>query len=188
MIVLNTQILNDLLPAASKDKSRLYINGVFVEDVNGKRIYTATNGHILLRQTASIFTDSDPLPEGGILLKLPRKIKATKSEMINFEFKLIDGKEQGHIYGTKDNILFDIFREKVPNLERIIDDTKDYIQDEKWIPCAPSYLDMVCKFFVCAALPSPLTDKDDKTKAVKWEHRDFKENIEKLALLMPVRI
>lgn len=188
MIILNTQILNDLLPAASVDKSRPYINGVFVEDVDGKRIYTATNGHILFRQVSGIWQDSEPLPEGGILLKLPRKIKALRCEMVNFEIKLIDGKEQGHIFGAKDNLLFDILREKVPNLERIIDETKDYIQENVWVPLAPKYLELICKFFVDVALPSPLTDKDDKTRAVKWERRDFRGNLDKLAILMPVRI
>lgn len=188
MIVLDTQILNALLPAASVDKSRPYLNGVFVEDVDGKRIYTATNGRVLFRQIGGIFSDSDPLPEGGILLKLPRKIKAGKNENINFILKDFDTRTAGHIFGSKDNLLFDVLFEKVPNLERIIEETKDYIQENVWVPLAPKYLELICKFFVDVAMPAPLTDKDDKTRAAKWEKRDFRGNLEKLALVMPVRI
>ena len=191
MIILNANFLNDLLPAASVDKSRPYINGVFVEDVNGKRIYTATNGHVLLRQVGDIWADSDPLPEGGILLKLPRKIKTLKNEMVNFMIKLIDGEEQGQIFGAKDNMLFDILKVKVPNLENIIDDTHFHIQRNAWIPCAPRYLELICRFFGNVALESPLTNNDDllyESCAMKWEKKDYKGNLEKLAILMPVRI
>lgn len=50
--VLDVEAINSVLPAVSKENyNREYLNGVHIEDVDDKRIYTATNGHFLFQVT-----------------------------------------------------------------------------------------------------------------------------------------
>lgn len=50
--VLDVEAINSVLPAVyKKDNIRPYLTGVHIEDVDDKRIYTASNGHLLFQVT-----------------------------------------------------------------------------------------------------------------------------------------
>lgn len=188
MIYLDANILNALLPAASKDKDRPLINGVWIKDIDGKRIYTATNGHLLLRQITKIPNDSEPLPETGVLLNLTHKFKTTKYELVNMD--IANG--QAHIKGIKDEMFVNVyFGELQTGIEHVIEETEKNVRRDIWVPLSPRYLTIICDFFKTIALEEPYTDADDnfmKTHAVKWVKMDAWYNVTKLALLMPVRV
>lgn len=193
MIYIDGNIINDLLPARG-DKNRPFIRGVHIQDVNDKRIYTATNGHILLRQYTSKPQD-EGIKDGGILLNIPCKLKTRKNEMMTLEFKGIIGNEQVHIFGTKENIIFDFEDNPYPpNAEKIVSEALKNTVEGKWIPFAPRYLVMICDFFKTLALESPLLKEGEEYHAAGvWIRKEFNPvknelEIEKLALLMPVRI
>lgn len=51
--VLDVEAINSVLPAVYKrDYDRPYLTGVHIKDVDDKRIYTATNGHLLFQVTS----------------------------------------------------------------------------------------------------------------------------------------
>lgn len=72
MKTINTRILNTVVLAASKDRYRYYLNGVYIEDVEGIRYYTATDGHILI--TANEPIQDEPL-EKPILVEFTKPFK-----------------------------------------------------------------------------------------------------------------
>lgn len=183
MIYLDANILNKMLPATSKDKNRPHLQGINIKDENGQRIYTATNGHLLLREFVGIAEGDEGL-KNEIVLHFNKKIKTKSNELMSFDL------EKSHLFGIKDDLLVEVST-NYPDTDRIIEDTNSNKQNNIWIPFKPCYLDILCQFFETWALDEPLTDPEPlvaKTRACRWEKRDYKGNIFKLALLMPVRI
>lgn len=67
MIELDLEAFNRVSKACSKQINPFSISGVLVKDIEDKRRYVATNGHILfLIETKK---PKDDLPESGIILK-----------------------------------------------------------------------------------------------------------------------
>lgn len=56
---LQPSLLRSCAPAMSTEETRYYLKGVHVFEKNGSLIYEATNGHILIRITASLEQEND---------------------------------------------------------------------------------------------------------------------------------
>lgn len=92
-IALNVKLINEVV-VATTDK-RMNLDCVHVEDdkVAGKRLYVATNGHILFCVKDEIPVD-DGLPESGLDIKLTKKLNVAKwQQLVPFDF---DGKRLIH--------------------------------------------------------------------------------------------
>lgn len=135
MITLNMNFLNTVVLAASKEPSRYYLNGVFINDKDGFRHYTATNGHILITAKEQII--DDPLPNDLLIeFKKPLKSKIDRCQLvINEKFVTL-------LYATEKPESFNLIDGKFPEYERIIpkDDTP---AASEFCLFAPEYLKMI---------------------------------------------
>lgn len=118
---INIDALNSVLPATDKkEKSRIYLNGVFVEDKDGFRHYTATDGHILFTVKDEI--DGDFLEKPLILrIKKPLKYKGNVIGMM----QVVDD-ETVVIKTNQEKVAVDIIDGTYPDYESVIppEDTK----------------------------------------------------------------
>ena len=66
-IILNCEAINAVLPALSKKNISFRLQGVHIEDKEDMRIYTATDGRILLRVKTLLGADEERLEKNYIL-------------------------------------------------------------------------------------------------------------------------
>lgn len=114
MININIEAINSVLPATSKEKGRIYLNGIYVEDKDGFRHYTATDGHILFTVKDEI--DGDFL-EKPLTLKINKPLKY-KGSVIG-TMQIVDA-ETVVIKTHQEKVAVDIIDCTYPDYERVI--------------------------------------------------------------------
>lgn len=186
-ILLETEILNELLPATSKDKNRPNLQGIYIRDIDDTREYIASNGHILLFYKGE--KHGGTIPPSGILLKLPHKLKPMirslrYTDILTVEFE----GEKAHCYHDnttpKEDFTCEVEFSYYDGLLEAINRTTENAEKSVWLPFQPRYLEMICDFFHVMGLHDPKVDiyGYEKTSPARWDYDN------KIAILMPVRI
>lgn len=168
--ILDAQAINAVLPAVYKeDYDRPYLNGVHIEDVDDKRIYTATNGHILFQ----IVTERRPYDE-----KLDKDYIVVFDKKFDKRVQFVEFEPTSEISGTIDgDTTVRIVDMKYPNVSRVIPrlttpKARDFALFE------PDYLKKVRQFL---GRHWWIPQMDNPSSAAVW----FDDN--KTAVLMPMR-
>lgn len=112
---INIEAINSVLPATNKkEKGRSYLNGVYVEDKDGFRHYTATEGHILFTVKTEI--DGDSL-EKPLILKINKPLKY-KNYTVG-DLQVVDD-ETVVVKTNQEKVAVDIVDGTYPDYERVI--------------------------------------------------------------------
>lgn len=112
---INIEALNSVLPATDKkEKGRNYLNGIYVEDKEGWRHYTATDGHILFTVKDEIEGDSLEKP---LILKINKPLK---HKTYPFGGLQIVDDETVVIKTNQEKVAVDIIDCIYPDYERVI--------------------------------------------------------------------
>lgn len=89
---LNTKLINACIPAMSKEQIRYYLCGVHIFERDGKLIYEATNGHMLIRVTDNEYPADREVPKGlNVILEasdvklFSKNAKAKNKYMTNWD-------------------------------------------------------------------------------------------------------
>lgn len=175
MLKVSLNLINAVVPAVSKEASRYYLNGVYIEDKDGFRHYTATNGHVLL--TAREPVEGEPM-ESPMIVKIQKAIK-TKFNHVDLQ---IVNKDTVLLFADS-KLVFDVIDATYPEYERVIPaDTTP--KAESYAIFDPEYLEIINKF-VGSKTKRPLMETCQS--AALWIVEDTKEGIVKKAVLMPMR-
>lgn len=178
MIVLNGDLINQVFPACNPKRGLNIFNCIHIEDIEDKRIYVATNGHLLLKVWENIPFESEKLTTPlNITIKKKLKFKSIYSQ---FSLNIISESEKGLLMGNIETVSCDVYElPDYPDFERVIPKERTYLN--KWIPFDVDYLKKVKDFLeLPRCLPEPYST--DITAPAVWE----KEN--GLACLMPCRL
>jgi hypothetical protein len=168
---INLQLLNEVSPAVDKDKWNLC--GIYINDVDGFRNYTACNGHILLTARESITGDT---LENPLFIKMQ---KAVKTKFKDVTLKIVDDKT-ALIY-AENKLVFDILDNNFPDYERVIP-AHDTPLCEHFAIFDPDYMKIINNFNG-ANNRIPLMENKG-TPALYITERD---NLKKRAVIMPIR-
>ena len=171
---LNCKLINEVLPAVSREESRYYLNGVFIEDVDGWRIYTATDGHILLTAKEAVIGETLEKP---LVLKIKKPISCKR--LVKGWLQIVD--DYTAVITSDEKVAIDIIDCQYPDCRRVIpsDDTptaKEYAIFD------PDLLKIVNKFIGCKH-QVPLMG--DRLAPAMWIAQE--EDLVKKAILMPMR-
>lgn len=168
--VLDVEAINSVLPAVSKENyDREYLNGVHVEDVDDKRIYTATNGHFLFQVTTERPSYDEKMDKEYIIVfsKPLDKHKITVDfEPVSDIAALID-----------ENIAVKLVNQCYPDVSKVISKRTTPIARD-YAVFNPDYLKKVNKFL---NTEGRIPQMENNNSAAVW----FDEN--KTAVLMPMR-
>lgn len=171
MYKINLDYINAVAPAQSTEQARYYLNCVYIEDANGYRNYTATNGHILLTCKEELTPDDERLPKGLMLrtkaIKKPKGYIYAMGELIKPELLNIQGVA-----------CIELIDGSYPDYERIIPQNTSEINE--YIAFDGKYLQMVEKFIDNYDIYTH-PHGEGNGYAVLWENGD------KRAVLMPYR-
>ncbi|MBO5843490.1 MAG: hypothetical protein J6Q96_01320 [Bacteroidales bacterium] len=171
---LNCELMNAVLPAVSKEEVRYYLMGIYIEDVDGWRNYTATDGHILL--TAKEAIEGEVL-EKPLVLKIKKPI-ASKRLKIGY-LQIVD--EYTAVIVGEEKIAVDIIDCQYPDYRRVIpsDDTE---LAKEYAIFNPDLLKIVNKF-IGSTNKRPIME--NRMSPAMWVVEDV--NLVKKAVLMPMR-
>lgn len=112
---INIEALNSVLPATNKkEMGYFWLKGVFVEDKEGWRHYTATDGHILFTVKDEIEGDSLEKP---LILKINKPLKY-KNYTVG-DLQVVDD-ETVVIKTNQEKVAVDIIDGIFPDYERVI--------------------------------------------------------------------
>lgn len=168
--VLDVEAINSVLPAVSKENyDRAYLNGVHIEDVDDKRIYTATNGHFLFQVTTERPSYDEKMDKDYIIVfsKPLDKHKLTVDfEPVSDIAALID-----------ENIAVKLVNQCYPDVSKVIPKRTTPIARD-YAVFNPDYLKKVNKFLNTKGW---IPQMENNNSAAVW----FDEN--KTAVLMPMR-
>lgn len=134
--------------AVSKEETRYYLNGVFIEATQDGIQLAATNGHILLSAKGSNGSfggaDTEPLSVTGLIIKMDTASKSFKTriadnydrwmycDLTNWtaEFLAIEGEpKEGQSYQRVGIEQFDIIDGTFPDWRRVVPETpSDYVK------------------------------------------------------------
>lgn len=138
MITLNTKFLNTVcLATEQKNNSWGYKKGIYIEDRENKRLYTACDGHILIRATEDVI--DEPL-QAPLLIEFNKPIKTILSR-----FELIINKDFITLKGEKKPESFNLIDFSVPEYDRIINETSP--EATEFCMFEPEYLKIVKTVF-----------------------------------------
>lgn len=170
-VVLNCEAINAVLPAVSKDRVRFYLHGVHIEDKDDMRIYTACDGHILLRVKTPLNADDERLDKSYIL-KIDKPFGKKSFKAV---FTVID--EKTAVLKSFETKTAEIIDAQYPDVSRVIpaDDTP---KAEEYAVFDPDLLKKVNTFLRGKNYKPQMRDADSPALWVK-------EN--KTAVLMPIR-
>ena len=169
MILLNLEILNNVIPATSNDDTRYYLKGVYIEDRDGFRHYTACDGHILFTQSEEI--EGDALPRSIILgVTKPIKDKANLAELV-----LVD--DTTAVLKTSPKTACDLVDTEYPDYRRIIPSDREVAK--QYAQFEPEYMKKLFKFIPEAKGLAPFMEH--RQSAALWEQGN------KQAVIMPIR-
>lgn len=169
MIILNLEILNNVIPATSNDDTRYYLKGVYIEDKDGIRHYTACDGHILFTQSEEI--EGDALPRSIILgVTKPIKDRLYKAELV-----LVD--DTTAVLKTSPKTACDLVDAEYPDYRRIIPTDREVAK--QYAQFDPDFMKKLFKFIPEAKTLAPYME--NRKSPALWE----KDN--KLAVIMPIQ-
>lgn len=171
---LNCKLINDVLPAACKDDAKYYLQGVYIEDVDGWRIYTATDGHVLLSVKEAI--EGDVL-EKPLILKIKKPIPCKRLE--RGWLQIVD--EYTAVITSDEKIAVDIVDSQYPDYRRVIP-SEDVQLAKEYVIFDPDLLKIVNKFIGCKH-KVPLME--NSLAPAMWISDD--DGCERKAILMPIR-
>lgn len=168
--VLDVEAINSVLPAVSKENyDRAYLNGVHIEDVDDKRIYTATNGHFLFQVTTERPSYDEKMDKDYIIVfsKPLDKHKLTVDfEPVSDIAALID-----------ENIAVKLVNQCYPDVSKVIPKRTTPIARD-YALFNPDYLKKVNKFL---NTKGRIPQMENNNSAAAW----YDDN--KIAVLMPMR-
>lgn len=168
--VLDVEAINSVLPAVSKENyDRAYLNGVHIEDVDDKRIYTATNGHFLFQVTTERPSYDEKMDKEYIIVfsKPLDKHKITVDfEPVSDIAALID-----------EDIAVKLVNQCYPDVSKVIPKRTTPIARD-FALFDPDYLKKVNKFL---NIKGWIPQMENKYSAAVW----FDDN--KIAVLMPMK-
>lgn len=171
-IILNCEAINAVLPAVSKDRERVHLQGVHIEDKDDNRIYTACDGAILLMVKTPLDADDERLDKDYVL----RIDKPFGKKIFKAIFIVVDEKTAV----LKSNIEIkaaEILDATYPDVSRVIpaDDTQ---AAKEYAAFDPDRMKKV-NTFIGGKYYKP--QMQDANSPALWE----KEN--RIAILMPMR-
>jgi DNA polymerase III sliding clamp (beta) subunit (PCNA family) len=170
---INLKLLNAVAPAVNVDPQRYYLSGIYIDDRDGFRHYTATNGHMLLTARETINGETLERP---LLLGIK---KAIKSKFEEVSLKVVDNTTV--VIYAENKVVFDILDCEYPPYERVIP-AETTPQATKYTIFEPSYLEEINKF-VGDKCKVPLME--EVFSPALWIVEDG--DIKKRAVLMPLR-
>jgi hypothetical protein len=136
---INIEAINSVLPAVSKEEVKYYMGGVNIEDKDGFRHYTATDGHILFTIKDEI--DGDFL-EKPLILKINKPLKY-KNYTVG-DLQVVDD-ETVVIKTNQEKVAVDIIDSTFPDVSRVI--PPEYTPKAKeYAIFDPEYMKEVNKF------------------------------------------
>lgn len=168
--VLDAQAINAVLPAVCKgDGFRPYLTGVHIEDVDDKRIYTATNGHILFQ----IVTERKSYDE-----KLDKDYIVIFDKKFDKRVRFVEFEPTSEISGTIDeDIEVKLVNMNYPDVSRVIPKRKTPIARD-YALFDSNYLKKVNKFLNTTGW---IPQMENNYSPAVW----YDDN--KIAVLMPMR-
>ena len=171
---LNCELINAVLPAVGREEVRYYLMGVYVEDVDGFRHYTATNGHILLTAKESI---EGEVLEQPLALKIKKPIAAKRLK--KGWLQIVD--ESTAVIVSDEKIAVDIIDCQYPDYRRVIpsDDTE---LAKEFAIFDPEYLKVVNKFI---GSMDKIPQMQSCMSPAMWVVEEV--DLVKKAILMPMR-
>ena len=174
--MVNIDLINSVLPAASDEPTRYYLCGVNIQDNDGFRHYTATNGHIIFTVKEAI--EGEPL-ENPVTLKLGKAMKF-KGTPIGF-LSIVD-KETAVLKSNVEKCAVDIIDSIYPSYELVIPAEREPAKEY----CAfdPEYIKKLNKFIPGANGLRPFMESS--SCAALWIKED--DGIVKRAVVMPMRV
>lgn len=168
--VLDVEAINSVLPAVSKENyDRAYLNGVHIEDVDDKRIYTATNGHFLFQVTTERPSYDEKMDKDYIIVfskPLDKHRLTVDFEPVSDIAALID-----------ENIAVKLVNQCYPDVSKVIPKRTTPIARD-YALFNPDYLKKVNNFL---NTKGRVPQMENNNSAAVW----FDEN--KTAVLMPMR-
>lgn len=169
-IILNCEAINAVLPAVTKDRTRVYLQGVYLEDKDDNRIYTACDGTILLMVKTPLNDDEERLDKAYIL-----KIEKPFGKKNFFaDFIIID--EKTALLKSVETKTAEILDAQYPDVSRVIP-ANDTPEAKKYAVFDPDYLKKVSTFL---GTIGRVPQMEDAGSPALWK----KEN--RTAVLMPL--
>lgn len=168
--VLDVEAINSVLPAVSKENyDREYLNGVHIEDVDDKRIYTATNGHFLFQVTTERPSYDEKMDKEYIIVfskPLDKHKLKVDFEPVSDIVALID-----------ENIAVKLVNQCYPDVSKVIPKRTTPIARD-YAVFNPDHLKKVNKFL---NTKGRIPQMENNNSAAAW----YDDN--KIAVLMPIR-
>ena len=168
--VLDVEAINSVLPAVSKENyDRPYLKGVHIEDVDDKRIYTATNGHFLFQVTTKRPSYDEKMDKEYIIVfskPLDKHKLKVDFEPVSDIAALID-----------ENIAVKLVNQCYPDVSKVIPKRTTPIARD-YALFNPDYLKKVNKFLNTTGR---IPQMENNNSAAAW----YDDN--KIAVLMPMR-
>lgn len=171
--VLDVEGIRAVLPAIgnkSVTEERPSLGGVYIRDIGKYRVYTATNGHILL-QTKFERGNAEPVLEEPMILKI------TASDLPKGAHGLYFEKVNSILGELDDGTVLEIIDRQYPNVDRVIP-AKNTPTAREYAIFDPKYLKKVNDFFGTTGW---IPQMKDPFSPAMWEDDN------KLAVLMPMK-
>lgn len=170
-IILNCEAINAVLPAVSKDRTLVCLQGVHIEDKDDNRIYTACDGAILLMVKTPLNDDDERL-EKSYILKIDKPFG--KKDFLA-DFVVID--ENTAILKSVETKTAEIMNTDYPDVSRVIP-SNDTPEAKEYAVFNPDYMKKVYKFLETTGR---IPQMEDAHSPALW----IEEN--RTAVLMPMR-
>ena len=170
----NVGFINMVMQATSKD--RHHLKGVFIEDIDGFRHYTATDGHILFSIKESITGETLEEP---LSLYFAKEIKHTKG--ISNGFMTIVDKDTV-VVKTNEKAVADIIDCCYPNWRNVV--PQERVLATEFAMFDPDLLKK-CINFNCKVKSTRPYMQDSNSPAM-WEEKSG--DIEQICIIMPLRV
>lgn len=176
----NATLINDVLPAASKDEVRYYLRVVHIEDKKGYRTYTATDGHILFSAEEKIGGKSMKQPL-DIYIKSPLKMPNKYENRVLME--VVD-KDTVVFKGCTSKTVADIVDCHYPDWRRVIEyDDEKKVLATQYALFNPRLMQKAFNFSRAVHEERPFM-VDSKSPA-QWEEKG--KDYSKICVVMPMR-
>ena len=179
----NLRAIHDCMLATSKEETRYYLMGISIKDVDGRRHYAGTDGHILVHFDEEI--NGEPLNE-EIILKPLVKFKVDKNDgesLLYGSLQIIDDRTallRGVDEETK--VACNIIDGTYPSYERVMPE-ENTPRLEQYISFNADYLKVVKKVLT---VNPPAPKALNNTSPCLWETVKALCNVQ--CVLMPMRV
>lgn len=173
---INLDLINSVLPAKSNDIQRYGLCGVYVEDKDGFRHYTATNGHVLLNVSEAI--EGEPL-EKPVILGIKKSIKF-KGQVLG-SLRLVDN-DTAVIKTNVEKLAVDIIDTQYPDFRKILPAMDK--KAETYVSFNPDYMKIAVTFIPSVTEYRPY--QETAGSACMWVNET--NGVTKQAVVMPMRL